>query len=164
MAIDYILSDLENIGYETRAFVFPACAVDAPHRRDRVAIVAHAESVGLQGVRSSGEQERGTRLEKGKSERGCYVSDTNNRRRTMRRNGQLSEFESAGKCRENYGGRATEYSHWEWWPAEPDVGRVADGVPSRVDRLKCLGNAVVPAQFYPVFRAIAEIERGDVAP
>jgi DNA (cytosine-5)-methyltransferase 1 len=31
-----------------------------------------------------------------------------------------------------------------WWSAEPDVGRVAHGVPSRMDRLRCLGNAVVP--------------------
>lgn len=45
-----------------------------------------------------------------------------------------------------------------WWPVEPDVGRVANGVPHRVDRLKCLGNAVVPQQFYPIFRAIAEVE------
>jgi len=32
----------------------------------------------------------------------------------------------------------------EWWSIEPDVGRVAYGVSNRVDRLKCLGNAVVP--------------------
>ena len=44
-----------------------------------------------------------------------------------------------------------------WWPAEPDVGRVAHGVPHRVDRLRCLGNAVVPQQFYPIFKAIAEV-------
>ncbi|MDD3525091.1 MAG: DNA cytosine methyltransferase [Candidatus Cloacimonetes bacterium] len=44
------------------------------------------------------------------------------------------------------------------WLVEPRVGRVADGVPSRVDRLRCLGNAVVPQQVYPIFRAIAEIE------
>lgn len=42
------------------------------------------------------------------------------------------------------------------WAAEPDVGRVAHGVPARVDRLKCLGNAVVPQQAYPIFRALAE--------
>ena len=44
------------------------------------------------------------------------------------------------------------------WPAEPNVGRVAHGIPKRVDRLKCLGNAVVPQQFYPIFKAIVEVE------
>jgi len=46
----------------------------------------------------------------------------------------------------------------EWWSTEPDVGRVAYGVPARVDRLKCLGNAVVPQQAYPIFKAIADLE------
>jgi len=46
----------------------------------------------------------------------------------------------------------------DWWSVEPDVGRVADGVPSRVDRLRALGNAVVPQ----VARAIGErIMRGE---
>lgn len=40
MALDQVLSDLENQGYQTRAFIIPACGVDAPHRRDRCAIVA----------------------------------------------------------------------------------------------------------------------------
>jgi DNA (cytosine-5)-methyltransferase 1 len=47
-----------------------------------------------------------------------------------------------------------------YWDVEPDIPRVARGVKSRVNRLKALGNAVVPAQAYPIFRAIAEIERG----
>ena len=41
MALDTVLSDLESIGYTCQALVIPACAVDAPHRRDRVCIVAN---------------------------------------------------------------------------------------------------------------------------
>ena len=50
----------------------------------------------------------------------------------------------------------------DWWAAEPDVGRVAHGIPARMDRLKCLGNAVVPQQAYPIFKALMEeILKGD---
>ena len=42
------------------------------------------------------------------------------------------------------------------WATEPGVGRVVAGIPHRVDRLKCLGNAVVPQQAYPIFRALRE--------
>lgn len=45
-----------------------------------------------------------------------------------------------------------------YWRAEPDIPRVARGVKDRVNRLKALGNAVVPAQAYPIFRAIVEVE------
>jgi hypothetical protein len=51
------------------------------------------------------------------------------------------------------------HSAWEAWPDEPGVGRVADGVPDRVDRIKALGNSVVPQQAYPFFYWIAEIEK-----
>lgn len=43
MALDTVLTDLENIGYTCQAFVFPACAADAPHRRDRICIVAYSD-------------------------------------------------------------------------------------------------------------------------
>ena len=46
-----------------------------------------------------------------------------------------------------------------YWDNEPDIPRIATGISHRVDRLKCLGNAVVPQQFYPIFKAIAEVEK-----
>ena len=52
--------------------------------------------------------------------------------------------------------QSQELADGRCWAAEPDVGRVANGVPHRVDRLKCLGNAVVPQQAYPIFRALRE--------
>jgi hypothetical protein len=45
---------------------------------------------------------------------------------------------------------------WQWWEVEPDVGRVAHGIPSRVDRLRGLGNAVVPQVAEIVGRLIME--------
>jgi len=45
---------------------------------------------------------------------------------------------------------------------EPNIPRVASGVKNRVQQLKCYGNAVVPQQAYPIFKAIAEIEAGTV--
>lgn len=44
-----------------------------------------------------------------------------------------------------------------YWDDEPDIPRIATGIGHRVDRLKCLGNAVVPQQFYPIFKAIADL-------
>lgn len=108
LGLDNTLADLESIGYTCRAFVIPAVAVGARHRRDRVFIVAHSNSQRkLQPQRSIG----------------------------------------------HIGGR---FSDGDWWLSEPNVGRVAYGVPNAVDRLKCLGNAVVPQQVYPILKAIAE--------
>lgn len=52
----------------------------------------------------------------------------------------------------------SRFANSSWWAVEPRVGRVAHGIPNRVDRIKCLGNAVVPQQVYPILKAIAEIE------
>ena len=49
-----------------------------------------------------------------------------------------------------------------WLPEPPGIPRITTRKENRRERLKCLGNAVVPQQFYPVFRAIADIERGIV--
>lgn len=180
MALDQVLSDLEGIGYACQAFVIPACAVGAPHRRDRCAIIAHcdairrdvwgskgkgvrgdktcheidpsceavayAESVRLQGQRAGWEQECGTRSEK-RQPQGCGdVCDPAGQR-----------FPDGTKGEIRGPGQVQQPERPDWWPVEPNVGRVAHGVPARVDRLKCLGNAVVPQQFCPIFQAIYDV-------
>ena len=155
MALDQVCTDLENEGYAVQAFIIPACAVDAPHRRDRCAIIANRYGSGLQ---TQGAEQQ-TAMVAGIRE---DVADADNGSRLVRRDGEFPAVEEAGGSRADHGGRTPEYVAGEWWPAEPNVRRVVNGVPSRVDRLKCLGNAVVPQQFYPIFQAIADIERGFV--
>lgn len=144
MALDTVLSDLETIGYSCQAFVIPACAVDAPHRKDRVAILANSDTVGLQ---AEGAKQQATRVARSRED----AADTNGKRLSF--SGYESGFEQIQP--EN----GVEFCGS--WPTEPNVGRVAHGIPYRVDRIKCLGNAVVPQQFYPIFRAIADLEEHD---
>ena len=54
------------------------------------------------------------------------------------------------------GRREEGYDGWQWWETEPDVGRVAHGIPSRVDRLRGLGNAVVPQVAEVIGRLVIE--------
>lgn len=143
MALDTVLADLESIGYSCQAFVIPACAVDAPHRRNRCAIVANCES-GRE--RSVSIQPRKTRQADIDADRSSQVmADTS--RAGRKRSGKIGEET-----------RRPKFTDCGWWPVEPDVGRVAHGVPRRVDRLRGLGNAVAPPQFFPVFEVIYRVE------
>ncbi len=56
MVLDTVFSDLEALGYEVQPFVLPACSVGAPHRRDRVWIVAHRADAGAESLREREEQ------------------------------------------------------------------------------------------------------------
>ena len=175
MALDQVYADLENEGYSVQAFIIPACAVDAPHRRDRCAIIGcralerkhngrGRRTYSLENsdcVRFGEPEVLSQQQGRAKFERdGEDVADSDNGSWSVRWDRELPAVEEAGTSRADHGGRTPEYVTGEWWPAEPNVGRVAYGIPSRVDRLKCLGNAVVPQQFYPVFQAIADIEKG----
>ena len=163
MALDQVYADLENEGYAVQALIIPACAVDAPHRRDRCAIIGHRTLE----EKHNGKRWRTNSLENsdcvGFGEPGV-LSQQSGRTKLKRDGKDVAHAESTKQQRER-----REARRWRpkprcgcWWPTEPNVGRVANGVPSRVDRLKCLGNAVVPQQFYPIFQAIADIERGVV--
>lgn len=153
MALDQVYADLENEGYAVQALIVPACAVDAPHRRDRCAIVAHRNNRQRASAGKAVQAGGDTACDGGRN-----VANTDNGGQSLQRERELPAAEEVGGNRSNQRERTTEYVAGEWWPVEPDVGRVANGVPNRVDRLKCLGNAVVPQQFYPIFQAIADIE------
>jgi DNA (cytosine-5)-methyltransferase 1 len=133
-----VLRKLASLGYDAEWHCIPACAVGAPHQRDRIWIIAHShhdEGRRVEPQRGSqGRDSIAARDGAGRSV-GVVVSDAEGGGRAMRRrspwdDGHIVRLDAAGVG--------------EVWRAEPDVGRVADGVPDRVDRLTALGNAVVP--------------------
>ena len=193
LALDTVLADLEAEGYEVQTFLVPACGVDAPHKRNRVCILAHA--VNWSGaVRRDGELQDASGDGKARPDNGGGTAEpiTGERRQDKSwpagmADGLRTAVHEADPDADGDGlqGRGPEplldasdthththsaglrwpaekpcgsHAAWEAWPDEPDVGRVAYGIPNRVDRIKCLGNAVVPQQFYPFFAAIAEID------
>jgi DNA (cytosine-5)-methyltransferase 1 len=238
MGLDQVLSDLESEDYSCQTLIIPACAVNAPHRRDRVWIIAHASSRDYnnpaiwEAQSDSGCQRNGqdvsnsecnglttsevegsiTETARQKSERKNNTLDSkgtsglpgtesdvadsksngNKRKRgtvaeakkkafskndgaELNRSGEdvadsdsvrqkSSEKErndgtNRAKPRDQLIGGLCESSGTNQWAVEPDVGRVAHGIPNRVDRLKQLGNAVIPQVVEQIGRAIMQIER-----
>ena len=146
-----VVADLERAGYSNVVFDFEAAAVGACHRRERVAFVAHADSIRQQWHRAIREQERGTRPQERQSKRRCAVCDAAMQGLSDGNKGKMGRPEAEQKLERP-----------NWWAIEPNVGRVACGVADRVDRLKSLGNIAVPQQFYPIYRAIMdELIRND---
>jgi DNA (cytosine-5)-methyltransferase 1 len=125
-----VLGDLASLGYDAEWHCIPASAVGAPHRRDRIWIIAYpnADSAGLERWTCPSLSERASERLAGPT--GPSLADA-----CVRRHWIQAQQIPAGRHGSVYG---------NWWHVEPDVGRVANGIPSRVDRLRCLGNAVVP--------------------
>lgn len=91
-------------------------------------------------------------------ERIAIVAASNDGRTAVRRDGELQTDEEACGIGSNNGRRAAEPDQWRRWEIKSRPYGVADGISNRVDRIRCLGNAVVPQQFYPIFKAIYNIE------
>lgn len=270
MELEQVCLDLEGEGYEVRPVVIPACAVGAPHRRDRVWIIAqdtldrrgrigesekpgrernerdaiagngerihraedsdvrgHAGELGLPRIdgRRAGEKSSdgyrppehaendsalnelssrdavGSRTDArsapsrsrdsiGESDRHAPDAERGNGRTSKRgcgedgggevKGGEVREASICGGLRRGHApdadeGRIRRYQRegdsegsvtrpsCAWDESWPEVAtrlcRVDDGIPRRVDRLKALGNAIVPAVAYEIIKAIAEIER-----
>lgn len=155
VALDQVCADLESLGYTVQAFNIPACAVDAAHQRKRIWIVAHAGGT-ESGRVSSIEREKVSTIGGSGEDVADPLSEQSERRLYGAEWGQRSEGQAPcdggpGRGVENVG-----------WPAEPSVGRVAHGIPHRVDRLRGLGNAVVPQVVEVLGRMMIEVEHASL--
>jgi DNA (cytosine-5)-methyltransferase 1 len=125
LGLDEVLSDLESIGYTGKPFIIPASAVNAPHRRDRVFIVAN-----LSNTNSFGYQ----------------------RIKQLRKNDRTIEKWRTGV----HGATSKLFDGVDWKKRASESGFLGrdHGIPNRMDRIRSLGNAVVPQQIYPILKAI----------
>lgn len=155
-----VLRDLAAMGYDAQWGVLGAHHVGAPHKRDRIWIVAHTESEGTRadnyriwswtcGISRSKESdlqvansdsmrelqpERGEQNKRGRiSHSGEDAANSNG----PQREGVQRAFRIGAEYANSIGS--------SWWKTEPELGRVANGVANRVDRLRAIGNGQVPA-------------------
>jgi len=197
LVFNEVQTDLENEGYEIQPVILPACAVNAPHRRDRiwfVAFNAKCKSNGRHSTRESSgirlEMER-DKLDKTKREestnniKSSSSNDSNTSNsgaeilRQKRQNTILSGEYAANS--ENIGLQRSKQANgekgekpndkqfngcsrkrvgtWEQWPTQSPICRRNDGVSNRMDRIKALGNAIVPQVALQIFKAIQIADR-----
>ena len=182
VVFENVCTDLESQGYETQTFIIPAAGVGAPHRRDRVWIVANTRRSigGQQSARNKESIEAGTFEETkwsfdrdsvtGSSKREKIMADSNINRekRNQSENRKRSRLKQSSKVMADskrvYVQGQQDRSRQEqsrrsgWWGIEPNVGRVADGVQGRIHRLKGLGNAIIPQIAEEIAKAILKAE------
>ena len=103
LGLDEVLSDLEGEGYATRTFNIPACGQNAPHIRQRIWIIAYANS-----------------------------------------NSKPNDTINDSKRRRKLGKQRVDYVNGIHWDTKPNLCGVVNGIPRRMDRLRSLGNSIVP--------------------
>jgi len=163
--LDQVLGALAALGYDAEWHCIPASAVGAPHQRDRVWIVAYPQLHGRVATTLAGSIEETIRHQ---SQRPDNTFDVTGASSVPAPSANVADTDIVGTQVQAEGQHASQQvlrgtsEAWRttvggFWSVEPNVGRVADGVSGRVDRLKQLGNAVVPQIPELIGRAINAI-------
>jgi len=185
MGLDTVLSDLQGARYQARAYVLPAVAADAPHRRDRCWIVGYSDSSCESDVTLNEEMRTA-----GARDVGHAKNDRRDRRATQTGRERATDFTEQprfsvwGKSGRpssdvadtnsqrlqrqrqqpsRVGAEQCDPRDTRWWEPEPAICRVSHGVPNRVHRLRQLGNSIAPPLAARILYAIREVDRGQDA-
>lgn len=154
LVLRQVLSDLEGEGYEIQAFVIPAVAVNAPHRRDRVWIVAHSAS----GRERIGQPERSGRRKSKKAIRDRDSDAPNARPERQKKQQQQTKGNEQYSWNRNWLEVATEFcSVDDGLPVALDGFKLSKSQ-HRAAQLKGYGNAWVPQVAIEIMRAIKQID------
>jgi DNA (cytosine-5)-methyltransferase 1 len=156
LALDTVLSDLEGAGYSYETLIIPACAVNAWHRRDRIWVVANCANNRFSRPRISIPERRSKQedIDIGRKGQDAALAKCKGQTDDSRSGTYENMDRQSMPNRDN-----RQNGEQDIWSIEPELGRVANGIPNRVDRLKCLGNAIVPQVAYEIIKRIYILER-----
>ena len=170
--LPHVRHTLHLLGYDTLALGIAARDVGAPHRRERVFVVAHAnrDTIGLPARGRSGARRTGASLARNDGPNGALADPGTHRRRSQLFPFAAEEEEHRATCDGRRSGASERgVAERRRWAPEPAVGRVADGVSGRLDgrrrraSLRALGNAVVPQCAEVAGRVIQSLLSSSVA-
>lgn len=133
LALKQVLSNLERIGYYAEIFIIPACAKNAPHKRDRVWIIAYTQNFKNKLARYHNKTQKESTQRKTKD---MVLANTPGKRWT--------QFHHATKYEKTKRSNRRAPKSRNHWQIKPRIHRVAHGVSNRLERIKALGNAIVP--------------------
>lgn len=143
-----IINELETEGYQTHSFIIPAASLGAPHLRERIFIIGHRQ----QSNEKAESQSNICQQVINSISEIWPTSNTNSDqrfegrgypKRSKKTKGNISKCNSSGI-----------WDTWKDFPSQSAILRANDGIPYRVDRIKALGNAIVPQIAYGIFKAI----------
>jgi DNA (cytosine-5)-methyltransferase 1 len=170
MVFEEVCADLENLGYQVTSFLIPACATNAPHKRERIWIVAHNKINGFEKAKGVNQWQK---HQQKNWDNIRDTSDTNGRSRDvtytecirplLRDSKKKRKIQSGFKSKTLY-----SISKWETFPTVPPVCVRNDGISDRLDSItfskwrnesiKAGGNAIVPQVVYQIFKTIEQYE------
>jgi len=165
--LNVVLSNLAEIGYDAEWYCISASSVGALHRRERVFIIAYPNS--SRHIYGQIEEQPTEGREYALSQSKSICADVSNTQSNGCNRGRSEENISVGDreflhCEEEVGSQVRSKTEGclcnneqGYWSSEPELGRVANGISNRLDRIKCLGNAVVPQCAEVIAKAIKEV-------
>jgi len=153
--LDRVIEELTGIGYDLRWTMLSAQEVGAPHIRKRwFCLASRREALGDSDRQRHESQSRSVEPQSGAREPRQTPRLDDASEALAHAPSEQTRRVQFSKLQSNPGYGGNRRSQADWWEAEPPVGRVVDGLPRRVDRLKRLGNAVVPLQAKTAFEIL----------
>lgn len=165
MVFDEVQADLETQGFEILPFLLPACAVNAPHRRDRIWFIAHSISTGKRKLQPT---KSGANSSKVRCKNSCGFECTcsNESVANPKKNDDGYTQQKRWPPFKSGNGIGSTDGNWKNFPTQSPICLRNDGLSERLDgitfpkwreqSIMAAGNAIVPQVAYQIFKAIQE--------